>query len=53
MIQIFALDGIGEIEPMDTGDARIHLRDGGVLPCSRRQREALRGRLAPARAAAG
>lgn len=42
------LDQIASIEPQDTGDARVHLRDGTVLPCSRRYREALRGRLAPA-----
>jgi hypothetical protein len=44
------LDQVASIEPLDTGDARVHLRDGTVLPCSRRQREALRDRLAPARA---
>lgn len=47
---IVNLDQVASIEPLDTGDARVHLRDGGVLPCSRRQREALRDRLAPARA---
>ena len=45
---IVNLGQVASIEPLDTGDARIHLRDGGVLPCSRRQRELLRGRLAPA-----
>jgi hypothetical protein len=45
------LDLVASIEPLDTGDARVHLRDGSVLPCSRRQRELLRGRLVPARAA--
>lgn len=49
---IVNLDQVASIEPLDTGDARIHLRDGGVLPCSRRQREALRDRLAPTRAPA-
>ena len=49
---IVNLDQVVSIEPLETGDARIHLRDGGVLPCSRRQREQLRGRLAPARAPA-
>jgi hypothetical protein len=49
---IVNLDQVASIEPLDTGDARVHLRDGGVLPCSRRQREALRDRLAPARAPA-
>lgn len=42
------LDQIASIEPQDTGDARVHLKDGAVLPCSRRYREALRTRLAPA-----
>jgi hypothetical protein len=49
---IVNLDQVASIEPLDTGDARVHLRDGGVLPCSRRQRELLRDRLAPARAPA-
>lgn len=40
------LDQIASIEPLDTGDARVHLKDGGVLPCSRRYREGLRGRVA-------
>lgn len=35
------LDRIVEIEPLDSGDARLRLRDGGVVPCSRRYREAL------------
>jgi hypothetical protein len=43
---IVNLDQIASIEPLDTGDARVHLKDGSVLPCSRRQREALRGRAA-------
>ncbi len=40
------LDFLAQIEPLDTGDARLHLRDGTVIPCSRRHRSALRGRLA-------
>jgi hypothetical protein len=32
------------IEPLDTGDARLHLRDGSTLPCSRRYRNAVRER---------
>ena len=36
------LDCIGEIEPLDTGDARIVMRDGTTIPCSRRYRDALR-----------
>jgi hypothetical protein len=30
------------IEPLDAGDARLHMADGTVLPCSRRYRESLR-----------
>lgn len=33
---------IASIEPLDSGDARLHLEDGTVVPCSRRCREALR-----------
>lgn len=43
------LDLVASIEPLDTGDARVHLRDGTVLPCSRRHRDALRARIAPSR----
>lgn len=43
---IVNLDHIASIEPLDTGDARVHLKDGTVLPCSRRQRDALRERVA-------
>lgn len=43
---IVNLDHVASIEPLDTGDARIHLRDGGTLPCSRRYRAALRERTA-------
>ena len=38
---------IASIEPLDTGDARIQLRDGAELPCSRSHREAIRARLTP------
>lgn len=38
------LDYLAEIEPLDTGDARLRLRDGAVVPCSRRYRTALRER---------
>jgi len=37
------LGAIREIEPLDGGDARLHLRDGSTVPCSRRYRDALRG----------
>ncbi|MDM0104129.1 LytTR family DNA-binding domain-containing protein [Variovorax sp. J22R24] len=36
------LDRIAEIEPLDGGDARLHMRDGTHIPCSRRYRTALR-----------
>lgn len=36
---------IASIEPLDTGDARVHLKDGGQLPCSRSYRANLRQRL--------
>jgi DNA-binding LytR/AlgR family response regulator len=40
------LDCLQEIEPLETGDARLRMRDGQLLPCSRRYRSALRGRVA-------
>ena len=40
------LDHLAEIEPLDTGDSRLKLRDGTLVPCSRRYREALRVRAA-------
>lgn len=43
------LDRIASIEPLDSGDARVHLHDGTALPCSRSHREALRARIAPAK----
>jgi LytTr DNA-binding domain len=36
------LDCVAEIEPLDTGDARLLMRDGAAVPCSRRYRAALR-----------
>ena len=39
------LDQVASIEPMDTGDARLHLKDGTTLPCSRRYRADLRDRV--------
>ena len=35
------LDHIAEIEPLDAGDARLRMKDGSMVPCSRRYREAL------------
>jgi len=36
------LDCLAEIEPLETGDARLLMRDGTKVPCSRRYRAALR-----------
>lgn len=41
---IVNLGQVVSIEPLDSGDARIHLKDGGHLPCSRRYRDALKPR---------
>ncbi len=48
------LDRVDRIEPVESGDARIVLQDGAVVPCSRRYRDALRfdTRPQPERAAA-
>ncbi|MBA2673781.1 LytTR family DNA-binding domain-containing protein [Ramlibacter sp.] len=35
------LDRIAEIEPQPSGDARLKMKDGSVVPCSRRYRDAL------------
>ena len=42
---IVNLDRITSIEPLESGDARIHLGDGSAVPCSRRYRQALRPRV--------
>lgn len=42
------LDYLAEIEPLDTGDARLSLRDGARIPCSRRYRAQLRERFGEA-----
>lgn len=39
---IVNLDRVESLEPLDTGDAWLRLRDGTRLPCSRRYRAALR-----------
>jgi hypothetical protein len=39
------LDYLAEIEPLETGDARLQMRDGAKIPCSRRYRAALRERF--------
>ena len=36
------LDCLAQIEPLESGDARLLMRDGTQLPCSRRYRAALR-----------
>lgn len=41
---IVNLDQLEMIESLDSGDARLHLKDGSTLPCSRRYRTALRER---------
>lgn len=45
---IVNLGRITSIEPLDSGDARLHLADGAQVACSRRYRDALRARLAAA-----
>ncbi len=42
------LDCLLEIEPLESGDARLRMRDGSQVPCSRRYRAALRGRAGDA-----
>jgi hypothetical protein len=42
---VINLDFLAEIEPLDTGDARLQMRDGVKIPCSRRYRAALRDRF--------
>jgi DNA-binding LytR/AlgR family response regulator len=42
---IVNLDQIASIEPLDTGDARVHMKDGAKLPCSRTYRANLRQRF--------
>ena len=39
------LGHVASIEPLDAGDARIHMRDAAVVLCSRRYRNGLRERL--------
>lgn len=42
------LDCLLEIQPLESGDARLRMRDGSQVPCSRRYRAALRGRAGDA-----
>ncbi len=39
------LDYLAQIEPLETGDARLSLHDGTTIPCSRRHRAGLRERF--------
>lgn len=39
------LDQVVSIEPLESGDARLYLKDGTALPCSRRYRSELRDRV--------
>lgn len=38
------LDRVAQIEALDSGDARLHMKDGSQVACSRRYRNALGGR---------
>ena len=40
------LDAIAAIEPLDSGDARLLMKDGSTVPCSRRYRDGLAPRAA-------
>jgi len=42
---IVNLDQVGSIESLETGDARVHMKDGSNLPCSRTYRGGLRQRV--------
>ena len=42
---IVNLEFLTQIEPLESGDARLLLKDGTRVPCSRRYRGALRGEL--------
>ena len=43
---IVNLDQVDVIEPTEGGDARIRMKDGSLVPCSRRYRDELRARAA-------
>jgi len=44
---IVNLDFVAQIEPTDSGDARLAMRDGVALPCSRKYRSALTREFGP------
>lgn len=39
---IVNIDRVDSIEPLDSGEARVRMQDGDILPCSRRYRDSLR-----------
>jgi DNA-binding LytR/AlgR family response regulator len=39
---IVNLEHLARIEPLESGDAKLQLKDGTLVPCSRRYRSALR-----------
>jgi hypothetical protein len=45
---IVNLGVVAAIEPLEAGEARVHLRSGDALPCSRRYRSGLRDRVGAA-----
>ncbi len=45
---IINLDYLDQIEPLESGDARLQMRDGSTIPCSRSYRSILRGRFTAA-----
>lgn len=45
---IVNLDRIASIEPLESGDARLHMQDAATVPCSRRYRAGLRDRAGAA-----
>jgi DNA-binding LytR/AlgR family response regulator len=51
---IVNLDRIASIEPLESGEARLYMKDSAIVPCSRRYRSDLReraGAIEPARVA--
>jgi DNA-binding LytR/AlgR family response regulator len=42
---IVNLDQVTQIEPSDSGDATVRMKDGATVPCSRRYRDDLRRSL--------
>lgn len=46
------LGQLQSIQQLDSGDTRLYLKGGAVVPCSRRYRDALRAQLGQGRPAA-